>query len=505
MDAKAKSGQMRVLVLSGIFASIVIIALFLPWVNIPVDFYVGTDWIDRISFPLISVNRLLQYAQNTNEIMSVNTLAARMPIIYIAMVGIVLSLAAYFWLYIKKSRKAIFFGFVGFLGFIALNIFFLDTVFFANSDSAFAGPGLFADRFLTIMPVAYTVLFLCIFACAVILPYAISTLSEDYEDKLIAKAKKRQALKGAGFKKRSWPLISDIIRDRYLYLMLIPFIAYYIIFFYLPYSGIRIAFMDFRPLWGFENSPWVGLDHFRNFFTGPFFWRIFRNTLILNLYGLFWSFPIPIILAVLFNELRNKKFRTLAQTISYIPYFISSVVIAGLVINLLSPSTGVINTILGWFGVEPIYFMVRTSFFRTIFISQGIWAWMGFGSIIYFSAICGIDAELFEAATIDGAGRLKQIRHVMFPCLLPTISIMLILAIGGLVNSSTEMVLLLQRPATYDVSDIIGTFVWRTSMATAFPNFSMSTAVGLFEGVIACILVLSANKISKRVGETSIL
>jgi len=498
-----KSSRNLVMVSSGLVALIVVTIFFLPWLHIPVDFDLATGWTDRSSFSLLSINSLRQQAEGIEQIMSTSTLAARIPAIYAMVTITVLALAMYFWLYLKGNRRSIYFGFIGFLGFVVLNIFFLDTVFLANSDSAFAGPGLFADRFITVTPVAYTVIFLCIFTCAAILPYAMSTFSTDITNNYEAKVPINR--KSKGFKKRIRPFLSDIARDKLLYLLLAPFIAYYILVMYLPYHGIRVAFMDFRPLWGFENSPWVGLQNFTDFFQGPFFWRIFRNTLLLNLYGLFWSFPIPIILAILFNELRSKKFRTIAQTISYIPYFISSVVIAGLVINMLSPSTGVINTIIGWFGVEPIHFMINTAYYRTIFISQGIWAWMGFGSIIYYSAICGIDAELFEAARIDGAGRLKQIRYIMLPSIMPTISIMLILAIGGLISSNTEMGILLQQPATFDVSDVIGTYVWRTSMATAHPNFSLSTAVGLFEGVIAFILVLSANKISKKIGETSIL
>jgi len=475
----------------------------MPWVHIPVDFDLATEWTNRSSFSLLSINSLLRQADGIEQIMSTSTLAARMPAIYIMIAITALALAIYLWFYVKGNRRSVYFGFIGFLGFIVLNIFFLDTVFLANSDSAFAGPGLFADRFITVTPVTYTVIFLCIFVCAAILPYAMSTFSREITDSLDTKSQTR--MKIYGFKKRIKPFLNDIARDKLLYLLLVPFIAYYVLIMYLPYHGIRVAFMDFRPLWGFEGSPWVGFQNFIDFFQGPFFWRIFRNTLLLNLYGLFWSFPIPILLAILFNELRSKKFRTVAQTVSYIPYFISSVVIAGLVINMLSPSTGVINTIIGWFGVEPIHFMINTTYYRTIFISQGIWAWMGFGSIIYYSAICGIDAELFEAAKIDGASRIKQIRYVMLPSIMPTISIMLILAIGGLVSSNTEMGILLQQPATFDVSDVIGTYVWRTSMATAHPNFSLSTAVGLFEGVIAFILVLSANKISKKIGETSIL
>jgi len=509
MNINVKTGQRRAFVFSAISVLIILVTLFFPWVRVAgLTTYIAGAQVFRggyLYFSIINFIGLRNYANTALEIVSVATMTARLPVIYAMIVVIILSSLAYLWLLFNKNRRSAFFGFVTFLGFIGLTLFFLDTVATANMESAHAGPGLFADYFLTVTPLAYLPIFFCIFVAAIVLPYAVVTISEDYELKLEQKETKRRAFRSAPFSARFKPVLRDILRDKWLYILLVPFLSYYALFFWRPYTGLRIAFMNFMPLWGFENSPWVGFDNFITFFTGPFFWRIFRNTLLVNVYQLLWAFPIPIILAVLFNEVRSRKFRTLAQTISYLPFFISSMVIAGLVINFLSPTTGVINTIIGWFGVDPIHFMVQSRFYRTIFISQGIWAGMGFGSIIYYSAIVGIDTELFEAAAIDGAGRLKQIRHIMFPCLLPTISIMLILAVGGIVGSATEMHLLLQQPATFEVSDVVGTYIFRLSMASAFPQFSLATAVGMFEGVLACILVLSANKISKRVSETSII
>ncbi len=291
-------------------------------------------------------------------------------------------------------------------------------------------------------------------------------------------------------------------RDKHLYLMLVPFIAYYLVFYYKPFEGLQMAFQNFQPFLGIKGSQWVGFDNFVTFFTGPYFWRIIRNTLLISVYNLIFAFPVPIILALLFNEVRNKKFRTLVQTISYMPHFISTVVIAGLVVNFLSPSTGIVNLVLGQLGMEPVYFLTKPEYFRSIYIIQGIWAGAGFGSIIYYSSLCSIDAELYEAATIDGAGRWKQTLHITLPGLMSTIGIMLILQIGNLMNVGYEMVILLYQPVTYETADVIGSFVYRAGIESS--NYSMSTAVGLFNGVISLILVLSANKISKKLSEVNI-
>ena len=267
-----------------------------------------------------------------------------------------------------------------------------------------------------------------------------------------------------------------------------------------------MAFYDYNILRGF--GEFLGLDKFREFFTDDLFWRVLRNTLMLNIVTLAWSFPIPIILAILFNELRNKHFRTMSQTISYIPFFISTMVIAGLLHNFLS-SDGFINNIRGWFGGDPILFLMRPEYFRTIFVSQAIWVGAGFGSIIYYSSLQSIDTELYEAATIDGAGRLKQCFYISLPGIASTIAIMLIMAMGGLLGSNVELLVLIQQPVTHEVSDVIGTYLLRLShlgpgdTVGRLPDFSIGTAVGLFNGVIACFLVVSANKVAKVVGDVS--
>lgn len=302
--------------------------------------------------------------------------------------------------------------------------------------------------------------------------------------------------------------LKRMLADRHLYLMLLPFLAYYVIFYFLPYKGLQMAFMNYKPLLGYEGSKWVGWDNFARFFQGINFTRVMRNTVLLNVYGLVWAFPVPIILAILFNEIRGKFFRTMSQTISYIPNFISSVVIAGIVVNFLSPSSGIVNLLMGKFGLEPIYFMTRPEYFRTIFIAQGIWAGAGFGSIIYYSSICSISGELYEAARMDGAGRLRQILSITLPGIARTIAIMLILAVGNLLVTNTDMIILLQQPVTYETSDVIGSYVYRVGTGYkavgGSPNYSMATAVGLFNGVVSLILVVSANMASKKIGDVGI-
>jgi putative aldouronate transport system permease protein len=299
--------------------------------------------------------------------------------------------------------------------------------------------------------------------------------------------------------------LKRMIADRHLYLMLFPFLAYYAVFYFMPYSGLRMAFMNYKPLLGYAGSKWVGLANFRQFFGGIQFPRLMRNTVLLNLFGLIFGFPIPIILALMFNEIRNRFLRTAAQTIAYIPYFISTVVIAGLVVNFLSPSGGIVNSIIRIFGVEPIYFMAKPQYFRTIFVAQGIWSGAGFGSIVYYSSICSIDADMYEAARIDGAGRLKQTVYITVPGISRTVAIMFIIAIGNLLATNTDMIILLQRPATYETSDVIGSYVYRIGIGVnSQANFSLSTAVGLFNGIISLILVTGSNYISRRIGDVSI-
>jgi putative aldouronate transport system permease protein len=309
-------------------------------------------------------------------------------------------------------------------------------------------------------------------------------------------------------KKSYTPIFSTSIwkaikRDRYLYLFLVPALLYYTIFKYGPMYGVIIAFKNFRFLDGVMGSPWVGLKHFTRLFGSADFFMVLRNTLLLNVYSLFFGFPVPIILAVLLNEVRHKGFKKITQSLMYIPHFISWVVLGGIVIALLSPSTGIINIILQKvFGMEPTYFMASTFWWPIIFVVSGIWHGAGWGTIVYLAAITNIDMELYEASMIDGASKLKQIWHITLPGIRSTIAIMLVLRMGNMMDLGFEQVYILQNSAVRSVSDVISTYVYRMGLQGI--QYSYTAALGLFQSVISLILVLSANKIVKRLGENGL-
>ena len=301
--------------------------------------------------------------------------------------------------------------------------------------------------------------------------------------------------------------VSEVVLGRNLYLMLVPLLLSLTFFDYLTLYGLQIAFKDYSPFIGIWESPWApdsGLYYFKSFLTGPFVGRLFGNTLTINMYSILFAFPLPIIFALLLNELRSKNFKTTIQTLSYLPHFVSTVVIAGLVVNFLSPSTGIINLVYKKITGSPdgIYFLADPKYFRTIFITMNAWQGVGFASIIYASTLVSIDPELYEAARIDGAGRWKQLLHITLPGLLPTVSIMLILRIGNVLSVGYEAIILLYQPATYVVADVISTYVYRSGIQEG--NFSLSTAVGLFNGIIALFLVLGANWASKKVSSVGL-
>lgn len=293
----------------------------------------------------------------------------------------------------------------------------------------------------------------------------------------------------------------DFIKNKYVYFMAIPVIAYYIIFCYWPMYGITIAFKDFSIKHGILGSKWVGFKYFNEFFNSRYFTRIIKNTLLINLYDVLWGFPAPIILALLLNEVKNKIFKNTIQTISYLPHFISMVVICSIILDFTS-SDGLINGILAHFRVAPSNLMMRPELFRTIYISSGIWQSVGWGSIIYLGALTGIDPQLYEAAIIDGAGRWKQVWSVTIPGIAPTIITLLILRLGSMMSVGFEKIILLYNPMIYETADVISTFVYRKGLEDF--NYSYSTAVGLFNSLINFGLLITANKISKRYSETSL-
>lgn len=297
-------------------------------------------------------------------------------------------------------------------------------------------------------------------------------------------------------------LWKNIRRDKALLLIVLPVVIQYLIFVYYPMYGNIIAFKDYSPVLGINGSEWVGFEYFLQFFRSPYFWRVLRNTLLISCYSILWGFPIPIIFALMTNDLRNGIFKRVVQAVSYIPYFISTVIICGMLVNFLSPSNGIVNTIIELFGGKPINFLMEPGWFRTVFIASGIWQGFGWSSIIYLAALTGINPELYEAATMDGASKLQQVIHVSVPCILPTIIVTFIMQIGTLMSVGYEKLILLYNPVTLDVADVISSYVYRTGLVEG--NYSFGSAVGLFNSVINLLLVFLANRISKKASEVSL-
>ena len=296
----------------------------------------------------------------------------------------------------------------------------------------------------------------------------------------------------------------NILKNWMLYLLLAPLAIQLFFFSYRPIGSLLIAFQNYSPFLGIDGSPFVGLDNFERLIFGRdsmFFWRAVRNTVILSIYGLTFGFPFPIMLGVMFHEIKIGKFRAISQSILLVPNFLSEVIVAGMVIAFLQPSTGIINHFLMSLGLinESIYFLTRQEFFRSIFTTIGIWMGAGFSSLIYLSALTGISSELYESASLDGANRLQRIWHISLPGIIPTIVTLLIISIGGLLSTSFERVLLLYQPITFETADVLGTFVYRIGMQQQ--NFHIAAAAGLLNTVVALVLVSSANAISRRVAK----
>lgn len=292
-------------------------------------------------------------------------------------------------------------------------------------------------------------------------------------------------------------------KNKYLFLLLAPVLIWYAVFHYGPMYGIQLAFKDFYVMKGIGESPWVGFKHFHYiFYMSPDFWKIIRNTLQISFYQILFGFPAPIILALLFNEVRLMFFKKVAQTISYLPHFLSWIVLGGIMITLLSPENGVVNYFVELLGFKPIYFLGNESWFRFTLIVSAIWKEVGWGMIIYLAALAGVDQQLYEAAVIDGANRWKQTLHITLPSILPVITILLILRVGGILDAGFDQIFTLYSPAVYDVADVLDTYVYRVGLQNA--QFSLTTAVGLFKNVVALILVLSTNYIVKKMGQEGI-
>ena len=297
-------------------------------------------------------------------------------------------------------------------------------------------------------------------------------------------------------------IVHHLKREWQLYLMLIPTIIWLLLFLYKPMYGLQIAFKDYSLFRGVAASPWIGFEHFETLFGNDQFIRALRNTLIISFYNLLFGFPMPIILALMFNEVLNQTFKKTAQTIVYLPHFISSVIIAGIVITAFSPSAGIVNTVLGWFGLDSVYFLTKPEWFRPIFIGTGIWQETGFQSIVYLAAIAGVSPTLYESAVVDGASRWQMMWKITIPSIMTTIIIMLIIRIGNILEISFEMIILLYQPATYETADVVNTFIYRQGIQGG--QYDFAAAAGLFNAVMALVLVMTANTISRRYSRTSL-
>lgn len=293
-----------------------------------------------------------------------------------------------------------------------------------------------------------------------------------------------------------------ILQNWQLYILILPAFLYYLIFKYVPMYGIQIAFKDYIPTLGFTGSEWVGFAHFERFFNSYYFWDLITNTLGISVYELLVGFPLPIILALLLNEVKDGWYKRTVQTVTYAPHFISVVVISGMIIAFLSPSTGIINHFLQFLGLNPVHFMTDPRWFKTIYVLSGVWQSTGWGTIIYLSALSGVDPQQHEAAVVDGASRLQRLWNINIPTIIPTMTIMLIMNLGNIMALGFEKILLLQNPLNKSASNVIATFVYEMGLLDA--QYSFATAVGLFNAVINAILLITVNYIAKKTSETSL-
>jgi putative aldouronate transport system permease protein len=297
-------------------------------------------------------------------------------------------------------------------------------------------------------------------------------------------------------------LMRQTRKGKYLLLMFLPCLLYYVLFKYAPMFGIVISFKNYNLYKGVWQSEWVGMKYYIMFFQNPDLFILLRNTFLLGFYKLLFGFPAPIILALLLNETKNAIFKRFVQSVSYLPHFISNVVVASMVIMFLSPSSGIINQLTGLLGASPINFLVKPDWFRTIYVASEVWQHFGWETIIYLAALTSIDPLLYEAAEIDGASRMKKLFHVTLPGIAPAIVILFIMNVGKVLEIGFEKVFLLFNPATYSTADILSTYVYRVGLTNG--NFSYATAIDLFTGIVSLIFIYSANYLSRKLGETSL-
>ncbi len=287
-----------------------------------------------------------------------------------------------------------------------------------------------------------------------------------------------------------------------LYLLILPVVLYFVFFCYYPMYGAQIAFRDYRATRGFWGSEWVGLEHFIRFFSGAYVKRLLVNSFEISFWSLVFGFPMPIVLALMLNEINNKAFKKTVQLVTYAPHFLSTVVIVGMLNSFLSTDAGLFNQVLKALGHEPVTFLINPGMFKPIYILSGIWQGTGYGSIVYLAALSGIDSTLYEAAMVDGASRWQRLIHITLPCLLPTVVIMLILNCSSILSVGFDKAFLMQNDLNMAESDVISTYVYRSGLLKA--DFSFASAVGLFNSVVSFVMVMLVNFIARRVGETSL-
>ncbi|WP_246246118.1 ABC transporter permease [Paenibacillus lemnae] len=287
-----------------------------------------------------------------------------------------------------------------------------------------------------------------------------------------------------------------------LYSMILPGVVFFIIFKYIPLMGSIIAFQDYNVFKGIWDSSFVGLKHFDNLFAYPEFYRVLKNTILISLYKIIFGFPAPIILALLLNEIRKMAFKRTIQTVIYLPHFLSWVIVGGLVINLLSPNYGILNELLRYFGFEPIFFLQEPGYFRSIIVVSGIWKEVGWSTIIFLAALAGVNPDLYEAAEMDGAGRLRKAISVTLPSIMPTVVVLLLLRIGDFLDLGFEQVYMLLNPLVKSTGEIIDTYIYEVGLLGA--QFSYTTAIGIFKSIVGLILIVGANELSKRYTDHSI-
>lgn len=287
-----------------------------------------------------------------------------------------------------------------------------------------------------------------------------------------------------------------------LYVLLLPPIIYVALFSYAPMYGVALAFKQFQPIKGILGSPWVGLAHFEQFFSSPSSWRIIKNTVLISIFSLVAGFPLPILLAIALNEVRSRLFKKTVQMVTYAPYFVSSVILVGIVMQVLDPRSGLVNQFVGLFGGDPINFMGKPEYFKSIYVSMGLWQGTGYGAIIFLAALAGVSKDLQEASIIDGASKVRRIWHVDLPSIRPTIVIMLVLSCGGIMNVGFETIFLMQNNLNLSTSEIISTYVYKVGLVNS--NFGFSTAIGLFNSVINLILLVIANFTARKLTDSGL-